>query len=214
MSTRLGIVNAALIKMGEPKQEDLDTYPASEVDSRYEALRDWLLRRYRWNFAMTRAKLEAETEEDGEEFVSPAFGFTYRFAVPEDMGRFVGIYNEFGPLQNYTDSAEPYKIEGGFILADIQPLYCFYVRGDVEPEEFDASFTELLTCLLASDTCYRINANEKLATRLFNEAQYLLDVAKRASAVETGAEYIQSSVWLDSRYPYALDLWGWCQSRR
>ena len=70
MASEVGICNSALVKIGEPTITALDQggKAASTCNELYEKLRDELLRRHQWNFAVARAKLARLSE-------TPAFGF-------------------------------------------------------------------------------------------------------------------------------------------
>lgn len=191
------IVNSALIKIGEDPIASLDESrkAARRAKRQFPILRNQLLRMYRWNFAIKRATLAPES-------TGPAFGFESRFMLPDDCLRVLGIYNDNEPLQNYTSSRVPWKVEQGFIHADGDTLNIFYIAEITDPQQFDAQFDEVLAWFIARDLAFNLSSGPdmvKLADSGYKEA---LREAKLSDAVEGTPEVVQSSEWLDARLGY------------
>jgi len=189
------IVNSALAKVGEDSITDLtENRKAARVSARqYPLMRDALIRRYRWNFAIRRVTLSSEA-------ATPAFGFTNQFLVPSDNIRVLGIFDEDELQQNYTASRIPYKVEGNKILTDDDTLPLFYLARITDVALFDPLFSEALAWFLAIDLAIPLTTVRKLREDAVIGFKKAVLAAKRADAIEGSPEVIESSEWLDSRH--------------
>jgi len=189
------IVNSALAKVGEDSITDLtENRKAARVSARqYPLMRDALIRRYRWNFAIRRVTLSPEA-------ATPAFGFTNQFLVPSDNIRVLGIFDEDELQQNYTASRIPYKVEGNKILTDDDTLPLFYLARITDVALFDPLFSEALAWFLAIDLAIPLTTVRKLREDAVIGFKKAVLAAKRADAIEGSPEVIESSEWLDSRH--------------
>lgn len=199
--SEVDIVNSALIKIGEATLDSLnDTGKAARLArQQYPLARRALLRGYRWNFAVERAVLAADE-------TPPAFGFSTRYRLPADYLHLIGISTGDEDLRNYTSTTFVYKLEGQYVLTgggsdDNGALNIFYTKDVENVALFDALFAEALAMWLAfTDFAYALSAAQsriEQARRDFN------DTIKRArfmSAIESSAEVIQASEWVDSRH--------------
>lgn len=190
------IVNSALVKIGEDSIVDLDqnSRAARAARRQYPVLRDALIRRYRWNFAIERVTLAPEAAQ-------PPFGFTNKFMLPADSIRFLGIFDENELQQNYTASRIPHKVEGGFILADDDTLPIFYMRRVTNVALFDPLFSEALAWFLGIDLSFILTTTRKVREDAVVGFKDAILAAKRADAIEGSPEVIEASEWLDSRNP-------------
>lgn len=192
--SEVAVVNSALIKIGEQTIASLDDSSRQAVVAKrqYPLQRDWLIRRYRWNFAVRRASLAPLSE-------TPAFGFDNQFPLPSDCLRVIGLYDEDEPQRNYTSAADPWKVEGGNILADGTELKIFYLAQVTDVSVFDPMFAEALAWKLAWDLAYFLSTGPKQAenARLgYNDA---VRAAKVADAFEGTPEVVYATDWLDAR---------------
>lgn len=194
-SSEVEIVNSALIKIGERTITSFDDVnrKAARVSARqYPIRRDAMIRRYRWNFAMTRASLAPESP-------GPAFGFQNRFMLPADCIRLIGLFDDSEPLQNYTSSTKPHKVEGGFVHADGTELLVFYLKKETDVGQFDPLFAEVLAVDLAMDLAYNLSTGLDKLKDLRIDFNDLIAQAKRTDAIEGSPEIIVASDWIDSR---------------
>lgn len=191
------IVNSALVKIGENTIVDLDedTEPARAAKRQYPILRDRLIRNYRWNFAMKRATLALASD-------APAFGFTYKFRLPTDYIRIVGIYDERERVENYTSSRVPWKVEEGFLLSNELVTQVFYLAKIENVSEFDPLFSEALALKLAVDLAYKLSTGPDRVEDLEALFQAAIREAKQADAIEGRPEVVTASDWIDSRFFY------------
>ena len=200
------LVNSALVKIGVTQRImslDESSKSARAARTLYDELRKALLREYRWNFAMTRAEIPRDPEAD------PPFGFGAAYPVPADLLLLVGLYDEAEPLQNYTSTNEPYKVEGQHILVRTGnedpngPLRIFYIRDVQNVGEFDPSFKHAFTWRLAMELAYPLvqsRPNAERAAAMYEEA---MRKARLSDAIEGLPEIQVISGWVDSRQQYA-----------
>lgn len=195
------LVNTALVRIGETRpiaNLDNETSDAGEHSRRlYPQLRDSLLRKYQWNFAITRLELTSDPEN------VPPFGFRNAFRVPTNVVRVIGLYDEFEPEQNYTTSRDVFKIEGEFLLTNRDaPLQVFVVQQITNVAKFDPAFTEALAWLLASQLAYPLSAGADLMAEAKKGFVTAMNEARLADAVEGWPELQQASDWVDSRQQF------------
>lgn len=191
------IVNSALHLLKEDSIISLDDnrLAARLASTEYDAQRKRLIRSYRWKFATARAVLAPEA-------AAPLFGFSYQFLLPADCLRFVGVYdgNTLDSQRNYTGADIVHKIEGRYVLCDVNPLRVFYLRDVTNPVEMDAIFVEALAALLAVKLAIPLTNDTdkyKLAKDVYAEA---LVEARRTSAMEGTPEILMADDWITSRF--------------
>lgn len=185
MASETEIVNSALIKIGADTviSIDDDVETARKAKQQYPVLRDALLRGHPWNFATRRATL-AQLVPD------PPFGFNKRYQLPTDFLRVLSI----------GDDSIKYAIESDELLTDEGAVELVYVARIIDPNEFDASFREVLAFRLAADLAYKISKNAQLAQNLHQLADRELGLARTFDAQEGNLQhFIEANTWLDAR---------------
>lgn len=95
-------------------------------DDFYDSVLEWILEQQFWRSAMRTVKIELD------EAVDPAFAYDYAHTLPTDFVRKQVISSdEF--LQYPIDEqlgGSAYQMEGGYIWANITPIYMRYVSND------------------------------------------------------------------------------------
>ena len=195
-TSEVEIVNSALIKLGERTISSLDEdrKAARKAKRQYPRLRRKLLRSYRWNFAMTRSAALAPASP------GPLFGFSFKFLVPVDTLRVIGVFDEQEPQQNYTTTTIPFKVEGRFIYCDLNPLEVYYLKDETNPAQFDPMFEEVLASALAVDLAYDLSSGLQRIEQVKAELRDAIKEARSSNAIEGTPEVILASDWFDSRY--------------
>lgn len=195
-TSEVEIVNSALIKLGEATISDLseDRKAARKAKRQYPIVRAKLLRSYRWNFAITRS------ETLGPSSPGPKFGFLYRFQLPVDCIRVLGIFSENEPVENYTSATTPFKVEGRNIFCDEIAIKIFYIADVTNPDLFDPMFSEVLACALAVELGYDLSAGMSRIDQLKEELKDAKKEARGSNAIEGTPEVIIASDWTDARY--------------
>lgn len=198
MSSVIEIANAALTKLGAARITSLsdDVKAAREVNARFEALRDDELRAHRWQFSIKRASLAALT-------TTPAFGYTYQYALPSDCLR-IDMVNDTFPsvvMDNYISSELiDYVVEGNLILTDIgAPLKLRYLAQITDPNAWDVSFREALACRIAAEVCEALTQSPQKRQLAWTEYQQAITRAVRSNAIERAPVSPPDDAWVMSR---------------
>lgn len=193
-TSKTEIQNSALVKIGEATiSSDAQTGKApATLKRQYPLQRRYLIRRYRWNFAMRRVSLAPEAE-------APAFGFESKFLLPPLCLRVVGLYDAGEPLRNYTSTKDSFKVEGRMVHANGSEIKIFYLEDVTNTTLFDPMFDEALAWLLASDVAFDISAGTDVVKMTRQGFLQAITDAKRADAIEGTPEVIVASEWVDSR---------------
>jgi hypothetical protein len=133
-TTTLAVCNRALSKIGAPRINALseDTPSALAVGTCFPSLPDWVLRAYRWRFALKRVVL-AEAD------AVPAFGYGWSFTLPADC-------LTTAPEEDTAD----WTVEGRSLLTNqTPPLRLRYIAQMPDASQWDAAFAEVLACRIA-----------------------------------------------------------------
>lgn len=144
-----------------------------------------------WNFAIARAVLAASTTQ-------PAFGPANYFnlpgdflmlAAPDQVSGFAFGAQPAVPNTQTNTTYNDWQIENNHGIPAIAssqpaPLYIRYVSSNVTEANFDVSFAEAFSALLAAETCEELTqSNTKLAAiaTMYDKA---IDNAKKRNAFE------------------------------
>ena len=133
-TTLLAVCNRALGKIGAPRINALtdDTPPALALAACLPCVSDWMLRAYRWRFALKRAVL-AEAD------AVPAFGYGWSFTLPDDCLT----------TAPEADTAD-WTVEGRSLLTnETPPLRLRYIAKMPDASLWDPAFAEVLACRIA-----------------------------------------------------------------
>lgn len=170
------IFNAAFDLLDEEVAIDPadDRAPVRWMRRNYPLVRDAVLRRHPWNFALARAALPALSGE-------PVFGWDHQYQLPADCLRLLPLTYD-GKLN--SDPID-HEVEGRRILTNAKsPLKIRYVRRVEDPSLFDALFTQLLAAELAFRAASWITGKQSYAERLGQMAAQLNEQATLLDALE------------------------------
>ena len=181
-SSQIDIVNAALLELGEQPLTALDDDAESAVvaNAIYDQVKQDLLAKAPWRFAVKKADLSAEV-------AAPLNEWTVQFTAPSDLVRLVRVYPD-----------QAYDVYGGKVYANSTSLACDYVA-DVAEDLFPPYFTRLLVLELAARMCKSITGSESAKQTLTNERQYQFASALSADAMQQPNRPIRSRPYLDVR---------------
>jgi hypothetical protein len=171
MASVVEICNSALNQLGASTILSLteNSKNGRICNSRYETIRDAVLRSHPWNCAVKRQTLAQDTE-------SPAWGFGYQYTLPSDCLRILGLENF------YSD----YKIEGRKILTNDSSVSIIYVSQINDPNLMDVLLRETISAAIAQDVAYAVTANASIAAQM--SAKYL-DKLKEARFADSTEGY-------------------------
>ena len=180
MADETDIINAAFDLLDEEVAIDPsdDRAPVRWMKRNYPLVRDAILRRHPWNFAVARASLPELSDE-------PAFGWKRQFQLPANCLRLLPLTWQ-GKM-----NGEPIKheVEGRRILTNAEaPLKIRYIRRVEDTSLFDPLFVQLLAAELAVRAANWITGKQSYAERLgqmvaqLNEQATLLDALEGSPA--------------------------------
>ena len=189
MASEVGIVNAALRKLGQSPITafDEDSKAARLANERYADIRDDLLSRHPWNFAIRRMSLAAAAD-------SPEWGFQRAFPLPEDYIRVLEVNGED------FDSAK-WKVEDGSIVTDLEaPLQIRYVYRVEDPNTMSAGFRAALASLLAAEWAEDLTGDDRVEQSKERKAVFDIAQARSNDGQEGTPDQVLSDEWINSRY--------------
>ena len=188
------LANAALIKLGETTIGNLTntTTLARLVNSRFQSVRDSVLRSHNWNVATRRATLSLIAN-------TPPFEFDFAYGLPEGLVKVVEITGDdfFVPVyrveqHNTGSDASPNYVLA--LLTDIDaPQLKYIVR--IDADIMDDLLFNMIAVKLAFDLSLKLSKSE--ATRQ----------ALRAEFKELGADARFADASEQSASPWYLDTW-------
>lgn len=169
MSSVVQICNIALANIGDDKIAALneENERARLCNLRYEDCRDAVLRSHPWNCAVSRAELAADV-------TAPAWGYTYRYALPANCLRVLDIENY------YID----YSIEGRYILTDADTVKLLYIKQVTDPTEFDSLLVQAIALKLASEIAENLTGKAELRDRMLAKYLQMLSEARGVDSQE------------------------------
>lgn len=194
MATKLGLYNSALLILGERKLASLTEArePRRAIDDAYDDGVAYCLEMGFWNFAMR------AVQADHSASVTPAFGYTYAFAKPEDFIRTYAL----GSTETFDPPLLTVVDEPNYWYANIDPLYAKYVSNDVaygmDLSLWSESFTDYVANRLAVKTCKRITGKFP-DDALLKEEKRALAQARSKDAMDEPPGFPPRGTWVTSR---------------
>lgn len=188
--TIVGICNRALQKLGAQKITVLteNAKGARACANCYEEMRDSLLRKHLWNFAVKRSTALPAVSP------APTWGRANEFELPTDFIRLANQYAEDNTL------TIDHEIEGQKIVTnDGAPLYIRYVSRVTDPVVMDPLFREALATLMAIEMCEDLTQSNTKKAALKTEFEDAIAEARKANAFERRSQKIPESEWVTTR---------------
>ena len=188
MASTVGIVNAALIKLGEATITSLSegAKPARLAHAVYDELRDSVIQAHPWNFALARAELAADA-------AAPVWGYANAYPLPTAPDYCLRVLR-------LEDTETEWKVEGRRILTDAgAPLRVLYLRRVTDPNEFSALFREALAARLAAELAEPLKQSSSMAEAMRALYERKLAEARTADAQEGTPDAIEAEEWLLAR---------------
>jgi len=201
MASTVDIANFALNNLGASNISTLDenSKAARVVNQRYESVRDAVFRAHPWNCLINRASLAQET-------TTPAFGYTYQYALPTDP--FCLRVLEFSngtlsyPQDNITNNTggPVFVIEGRKLLTDEGTAKIKYIGRVTDTEQYDASLVEALAARLAAEICYAITGSTSMVQIQTSLYEAKINEARFNDATEGATQRLEASDFIESRF--------------
>lgn len=177
--TKIGIWNQALDVLREqPLSAVTDTTATARLLARnYDQQRDYLMERYLWKFALTRAQIAADS-------TPPAYGWSFRYLIPTDALRFVPPTYE----GDIVGTPIPYEEENGYILCDqAAPLRLRYVLRTTNEGLWSNGFCECLSLRLAMRIAHWITGKQSMVQQIQNLYKETLQEVVQTHAVQVAS---------------------------
>lgn len=195
---KLGIINKALLKLGQSPISSLDDKDNKTVCALalYDSVRDVEQTSFRWTFCTKRFVLEPLTMKspDGLEVVhvKPAFGYEYQYLLPKGFLRLISIA---GTKQM------GYTIEGNSLLINNEgPLHIIALCIEQCEQKFPPAFVEVFATKLAIELCKRLEQDVRTKADLKQDYDYALMVAKKTDAIQRAVIPVPDGPWIDNRF--------------
>lgn len=181
------LANEALVLLGQDGRftaglDSTANAAAPRANAVYPTVRDTLLAKHPWNFALDRAEVAADDD-------APAFGWQRRFALPDDLLR---VWR----LNDKDEQDVRWTVERGWLLTDeASPVNLRYIARVADPENWTPAFrtaviTELAVALSLglTNTASRVQVARAEADRALADARWI-------DGQEQGAHE-----WLEGRF--------------
>ena len=186
MASVVGICNIALNNLGDEKISSLsdNNDRARACDLRYEDGRDAVLRAHPWNCATTRVELALSTD-------TPAWGFSYKYALPSDCLRVLDVY----------DNTVPFSIEGRFLLTENSSAKLKYIARITDPNDYDILLQHAIGIRLASEIAEALTGRTELKQEMYQKYLLVLSEARGVDSLETGMPMvIEANDFINARF--------------
>lgn len=122
----------------------------------YNDTLDFLLRRYVWNFAVTRKVIPRDVSG------TPEFDYDSAYKLPADFVRLLEVNG--GPISNNSreDLATGYILKNGTAPS----IKIKYIRREKDVRKYDSGFKQLFSLYLATNMAYRFTNKQTVLDRL------------------------------------------------
>lgn len=197
MATKLSVINAALVELGNERITDTgeDIKAARETSAAWDQVVSECIASAHWNFAMETIKAVADTG------VTPEFGYTEVFAKPADWVRTSAVSEDeyfTYPLLHYYDDAN-------FWSTDVSPVYFRYVSNDtglgLDLTRWPAKFTRFVSLELANRICLALTQNNALNEKIGRDRDKARKEAKNIDAMdEPNPKFTPPTSWTMARW--------------
>lgn len=197
MASKVAIANLALTKLGTDRIVSIteDSKSAREINAVYDVLRQAELRAHQWSFSIKRASLAAMV-------AVPEFEYDLQYQLPTGCLRLLEVNGAtYLSLSEFRQGEPaPYVVEGGKILTSMSaPLLVRYIFDEEDTGVFDASFTTMLACRIAMETCQAIVGSTQQKQLLASEYELAKRDAITANAIEVPPRALDDDTWIAAR---------------
>jgi hypothetical protein len=195
ITTATDIANLALAELGARQIGDIEndtTEEAKACRQHFTRVRDGLLREHQWNFALTRAQLNATTD--------PTTEWGTAWTLPTNCVRFIRIVTT-----DPTNPVRDFALEGRLLLVNdvdktTDHVNIVYISNGVAITSWDSLFIDALVFCLAAKIANRVTQSPGLADAMVTKFKNLaLPAATNADAREVASGENSGVSWLISQ---------------
>jgi len=174
---------------------DFNNKESEFCNANYDPSRRSVLEIREWSFATKRAELNALA-------ATPVFGYDYKFLLPKDSLRVLGVYNPIN-IGSSNPPIEMHKIENDdgttVILANISIIHVKYIFDQTNPVLFSPSFDQALAAYMAYNGAVPLTQDKDQQVRMFGVYKDLLEEATFADSLQGSQELLETSQLESSR---------------
>lgn len=187
----------ALAELGEERLVSINdtSVRAQGIRDTYDEVRQVCLRKYPYNFATRRAIL-------GPDGTTPAFKWTYRFALPaatnNDGGwlRTIAVYLDGDERQR----ADYEEAEGKFLLANVDTLYFSYIVDVADLNRWDVLARQVFIYMLAARLAITLTNSAQLSQGMMVKADAAYKEAASVDSQDSAPHIISAGSWELARF--------------
>jgi len=197
MTTKLAVYNLALSHLRETKLAAVDEAREARyaLDDWWDQTLAWMLEAGFWKFALRSVRIDTDPD------VTEAFGLAYPFSKPTDWVRTYQI----SASEMMEPPLEDWVEEGGYLWANVDPIYMRYVSNDasygMSMARWSARFVDALAFRLAYNTCPRITgSSDSLIKALGDYSDSALSKALSFEAMREPNRRPPEGKWNQSRH--------------
>ena len=181
------VCNLAVSWLGGKRITSIDDDTSVEARlcrANYDLSRQAVLEEREWTFAVKRIQLTPLA-------VEPVFGYKYKFLVPSDLLRVIGVYD---PLdQRVAPVGIPYTKEENNILADLQSINIKYMMNLENTNRFPGLFTQALASHIASNIAISLTENNSQFEKMRIMYEDNLNRATTSDSLQGSNEHTETS---------------------
>lgn len=161
-TSAVAICNKALDLLGQKGEVTNIETPRTEQEiifaRHYDDTRQMVLRKYVWNFATERKRINRDALN------SPDFDYTDAYKLPNDFIRLLSF-------DDYQSLCEvEYELSGGYLLLNnngAASIRLRYIKDVTDVHKFDAGFKYLFSLYLAAAVAYKFSQKQTVLQRIY-----------------------------------------------
>ncbi len=182
--SRVSIANSALLKLGAERITAMtdDNKRARVCNEQFEKIRDLVLIKHPWNFALKRVTLAKLA-------TTPAWGYSTEYQLPSDFLRVLQM--------QYSDQV--WKVEGQKLLTNEGTANILYICKVELEAEYTALFAEAFALRLAADLAYNLIQNPSLAKGFMDEYKEFIRDARTIDSQEGYPDDMEDDSYIEAR---------------
>lgn len=202
------ICNLALGMIGAGRISALNdgSAEARACNAIYSSLRDEVLERHPWTFAVKRATLSQDA-------TAPDWGYEYRYALPADSLRVLKVNDDDVPFPAATltqesageaitvraPAAKTWEIEDTYLLTSETEIEIRYIAKVTDPTKFSPNFVKALSYRMAQDLAMQLAKNLNLSDRYEKKFDQVLEIAAGTNARTDNPDQVVESGYVTAR---------------
>ncbi len=205
MASEVDICNQALSWLGANQIISLDDGTTESIlcKANYAPLRDDVLEKVPWTFAIIRLQLVLQVE-------TPVFGYESKFIIPTTVLRVLNAYDN--PFFKNEATIMEWRKEGQYVVADSNVMYVRAIEQVTNPSAFTPAFRQTLAARIAAELAMPLVQSEKLAISMDNKYMSRLQDAATQDGMVGKSDRLDATRLINARIGVNLGNSGEFQS--